>query len=77
MASFVLFNQQKAKGFPSGAMVKNLTANAGDVGQIVGLEWSPGGGNGNPLQYSCLNFRGQRSLAGYSPWGCKESNTTE
>ena len=33
---------------------------------------------GNPLQYSCLkNPRGQRSLAGYSPWGCKESDTTE
>ena len=30
------------------------------------------------LQYSCLeNPHGQRSLAGYSPWGCKESDTTE
>ena len=39
---------------------------------------SPGKGNGNPLQYSCLeNPRGQRSLVGYSPWGCKESDTTE
>ena len=38
-------------------MVKNLPANAGtqgDVGSIPGLEQSPGGGNGNPLQYSCL-----------------------
>ena len=43
-----------------------------------GLGRSPGGGNGNPLQYSCLeNPPGQRSLAGYSPWGCKESDTTE
>ena len=34
--------------------------------------------HGNPLQYSCLeNPHGQRSLAGYSPWGCKESDTTE
>ena len=33
---------------------------------------APGGGNGNPLQYSCLgNSHGQRSLAGYSSWGCK------
>ena len=39
---------------------------------------SPGGRNGNPLQYSCLeNPSGQRSLAGCSPWGCKESDTTE
>ena len=35
-------------------MVKNLPANAGDVGLIPGSESSPGGGNGNPLQYSCL-----------------------
>ena len=36
------------------------------------------GGNGNPLQYFCLaKFHGQRSLAGYSPWTCKESDTTE
>ena len=37
----------------------------------------PEGGHGNPLQYSCLeNPHGQRSLADYSPWGCKESDTT-
>ena len=37
-----------------------------------------GGGHGNPLQYSCLeNPHGQRSLAGCSPWGRKESNRTE
>ena len=38
-------------------MVKNLPANAGDirdVGSVSGLGRSPGGGNGNPLQYSCL-----------------------
>ena len=50
---------------------------AGDVGSIPG-ERSPGEGLGNPLQYSCLeNPHGQRSLAGCSPWGCKESDTTE
>ena len=38
----------------------------------------PGEGNGNPLQYSCLeNPIGRRSLAGYSPWGRKELDTTE
>ena len=35
-------------------MVKNLPANAGDAGLIPGLGRSPGEGNGNPLQYSCL-----------------------
>ena len=47
-------------GFPVGSMVKNLPANAGDARDtslILGLERSPGEGNGNPLQYSCLgNF---------------------
>ena len=44
-------------GFSGGSMVKNLPANAGatgDVGSIAGSGRSPGGGNGNPLQYSCL-----------------------
>ena len=35
-------------------MVKNLSVNAGDVGLIPGSGRSPGDGNGNPLQYSCL-----------------------
>ena len=42
------------KGFPGGSVVKNLPANAGDVGLIAFLGRSPGEGNGNPLQYSCL-----------------------
>ena len=37
-----------------GSVVKNLPANAGDAGLILGLGRSPGGGNGNPLQYSRL-----------------------
>ena len=40
--------------FPSGSVVKNLPTNAGDVSSIPGLGRSPGEGNGNPLQYSCL-----------------------
>jgi len=48
------------KGFLGGAVVKNLLANSGDTrdwGSITGLERLPGVGNGNPLQYSCLeNF---------------------
>ena len=58
-------------------MVKNLPAcNVGDPGSISRSERSPGEGNGNPLQCSCLG-NGQRSLAGYSPWGHKELDTTE
>jgi len=41
-------------GFPASAVVKNLLANAGDVGSMSGLRRSPGRGHGNPLQYSCL-----------------------
>ena len=41
-------------GFPGGLMVKNLSANAGDAGLNPELGRSPGGGNGNLLQYSCL-----------------------
>ena len=66
------------KSFPSGAVVKNSPANAADVGLIPGLGRSPGEGNGTPLQYSWPGkFYGQRSLAGYSPWGCKKSDITE
>ena len=52
-------------------MVKNLPAKVGDmrdVGLIPGSGRSPGGGHGNPLQYSCLeNPHEQRSLVGYNP----------
>ena len=41
-------------GFPGGSVVNNLSANAGNVGLIPGLGRSPGEGNSNPLQYSCL-----------------------
>ena len=42
------------KGFLGGAVVKNLSANARDAGSTSGLGRSPGAGNGNPFQYSCL-----------------------
>ena len=44
-------------GFPSSLVIKNLPAHAGatgDTGSVPGSGRSPGGGNGNPLQYSCL-----------------------
>ena len=56
-------------------VVKNPPASAGDMrvmGSILGSRRSPGGGHGDPLQNSCLeNPRGQRSLAGYSPYLAK------
>ena len=62
-------------------VVKNLPTNAGDVRNGDSIPRSgrpPGEGNGNLLQYSSLEIsHGQRSLAGYSPWGHKESDTTD
>ena len=57
-------------------MVKNLPASAGgvrDVSSIPGLGRSPGGGNGNPLQYSCLGNLLDRGVW----WGHKEAYMTE
>ena len=61
---------------PIAQLVKNLPAMQETLVQFPGLNdlqgESPGEGNGNPLQYSCLeNPQGQRSLAGYTPWGHK------
>jgi len=50
-------------GFPDGSVVKNLPANAEDVGLIPGSGRSPGEGSGNPLQYSCLG-----NLMGRGAW---------
>ena len=48
------------------------------MGSTPGLGRFPGGGHGNPLEYSCLeNSIRQGSLVGYRSWGCKESDTTE
>ena len=52
-------------GFPGGSDGKEPACNVVDLGSIPGLGRSPGGGHGNPLQYSCLeNPQGQRSLVG-------------
>ena len=64
--------------FPGGSDGNESICNAGDLGLIPGLGRSPGEGHGNGLQYSCLeNPEEQRSLAGYTVWGHKESNITE
>ena len=63
-------------GFPGGSEVKNLPANAGDMGSIPGSGRSPGVGNGNPPQYSCLeNPHGEWSLVGYTVHGVAKSQT--
>ena len=60
-------------GFSDGSIIKNPPANSGDsggTGSIPGSGRSTGGGNDNSLWYSCLEkSHGQRSLAGYQPWG--------
>ena len=69
---------EEIRGFPGDSVVKNASANAGDASLIPRFVRSSGEGNGNPLQYSCLeNPHYQRSLEGYSPWGCKELDMTE
>ena len=66
-----------ALGFPSGSDSKESVCSAGDLGSIPGLGSSPGGGNGNPLQYSGL----ENAMDGGAWWtivrGAAESATTE
>ena len=64
-------------GFSDGS-VKNPPAMQETSELIFQLGRSPGGGHGNPFQYSCLeNPHRQRNLAGYSPWDCTELDMTE
>ena len=63
--------------FPDGSVVKTLSSNARNLDLIPGLGQSPGGGNGNLLQYSCLKNPMIKTWQGYSPWGRKESDKTE
>ena len=58
-------------GLPCGSAGKDSPCNAGDLGSMPGLGKSPGEGNGNPLQYSCLENSMDRA------WGQKESDMTE
>ena len=65
------------RGFPGGSYGKKSAYNAGDPDLIPGSWRSPGEGNGNPLRIPAWGSHVQRRLAGYSPWGHKESDTTE
>ena len=62
-------------GFPGGSDGKESACNAGDPALILGLGRSPGEGNGNPLQYSCLENPIDRGA--YSPWAHKELDMAE
>ena len=66
------------KVFLGGSEVKASACNAGDPGSIPGSGRSPGEGNGNPLQYSCLeNPMDGEAWVGYSPRGGNELDMTE
>ena len=64
------------EGFSGGSVVKNPPANAGDVGLISVWGRSPGEGNGNPLQYSCLENPMDRGACWVLSMGSQESDTT-
>ena len=63
-------------GSPGGARRKSPAASAGDAGLLPGSGQSPGGGNGNPPQHSCLENPTDRG-AWWAPWGHKESDRSE
>ena len=64
------------RDYPGGLEGKESTCNTGDPGLIPGSGRSPGGGNGNPLQYSCLE-ENPTDRGAYSACGYKESDMTE
>ena len=64
-------------GFPGGPVMKNTPANTGNASLIPGLGRSPGGENGNPLQYSCLESLTDRGAWWATVHGIVESDRTE
>ena len=64
-------------GSPGGSDGKESACNVGDLASIPGMGRFPEGGNGNQSSFLAWRIHGQRSLEGNSPWGCKESDTTE
>ena len=66
-------------GFPGGSDGKESACNVRDPGLIPGWGRFPGGGHGNPLQYSCLENPKDRGAwrAVYSPWGRKETRLSD
>ena len=66
----------QAWGYPGGSDSKASARNARDPGSIPGSGKSPGEGNGTPVFLPGKSY-GQTNMVGYSPWGRKESDTTE
>ena len=64
-------------GFPGSSEVKASACNAGDLGLIPGSGRFPGEGNGNPLQYSCLENPMGRGAWWATVYGVTKSDTTE
>ena len=64
-------------GLPRGSDGKESACNAGDLGSVPGLGRSPGKGNGNPLQYSCLENSMDRGGWQATVHGVAESDMTE
>ena len=62
-------------GSPGGSDGKESACNVGDVGSIPGSGRSPGGGNGNPLQYSCLRNPMEEEPGGLQSMGSQKSQT--
>ena len=80
MYSMIPFTLKLHLGFPDGSDGKECACNAGDIrdaGSVLGLERSPGEGNGYSLQYSHLENSMDRGGWGSSLWGHKELDTTE
>ena len=65
------------KDVPGGLVGKESACSAGELGSIPGSENSIEKGMATHFGILAGDFHGQRSLAGYSPWGCKESDTIE
>ena len=77
LSNQINFKHTCLRGFLTGSVVKNLPANAGDMGSIPGSGRSPGEGNGNPPQYSCLgNTMGREAWRTTVHRVAKESDTT-
>ena len=64
-------------GFPAGLDSKESACNAGDLGSIPGSGRAPGGGHGNPLQYSCLENPMDRGALRATICGIAESDMTK
>ena len=83
--SAFIYKDYSQRPFPGGSDGKAFTCNAGDLGSIPGLRRSPGEGNGTSFSSTPVptpvprpgKSHGLRSLVGCSPWGRKESDTTE